>query len=182
MPLLRFSLVPFPEERNSPEIRIAGSVGRRASLISLACTIGGDLSALAIPEPQPSPERKDRLWEDTCLEFFLGALDSEVYWEFNLSPSGHWNAYRFTTYRQGMQEEPAFASLPFRARKGPESLGLSMDLDIGKILPKGNAMNAAVCAVIKTIQGETSHWALTHAGHRPDFHRREGFALNLAGE
>lgn len=179
---LGFSLIPFPTGKNSPEIRITGSVGRRGSRFSIACTIQGNLATLAIPAPASFPGRKDRLWEETCLEFFLGASDSTVYWEFNLSPAGHWNVYRFASYRTGMREEPAFASLPFRIRKEPENLGLSMELDIGKILSKGDAMKIAISAVIQTVEGETSHWALAHPGHRPDFHRREAFALNLSGE
>lgn len=178
----RFSLIPFPAERNRPAIAIAGSVGRRASLVSIDCTIRGNLSALAIPAPEAFPGRKDRLWEETCLELFLRASDSEGYWEFNLSPAGHWNVYRFTSYRQGMREEPSFASLPFRIRKEPGSLGISMERDIGKILPNGDVLNVAVAAVIRTIKGDTSHWALAHAGHRPDFHRRESFLLNLSGK
>jgi hypothetical protein len=179
---LEYSLIPFPAERNRPKLRISGSVGRRESLFSIDCAIQGNLSALAIPSPEAFPERKDRIWEETCLEFFLRPSDSEVYWEFNLSPAGHWNAYRFTSYRAGMREEPAFASLPFGFRKEPESLRMFMELDIGKILPKGDSVNVAVSAVIKTKRGETSHWALAHRGHRPDFHRRDAFTLILSRE
>jgi hypothetical protein len=57
-----------------------------------------------------------------------------------------------------------------------------MELDLGKILPAGGAVEAGVCAVIRTTAGGTSHWALAHPGPRPDFHRREGFALILPGE
>src|SRR4030042_7193941 len=56
---------------------------------------------------------------------------SERYWEFNLSPAGHWNVYRFASYRKEMREEPAFASLPFRVRTEPEALRLS------RLSPKG---------------------------------------------
>jgi hypothetical protein len=57
-----------------------------------------------------------------------------------------------------------------------------MDLGLGNILPAGETVEAGVCAVIKTETGGTSHWALAHPGPRPDFHRREGFALILPGE
>jgi hypothetical protein len=121
----------------------------------------------------------DRLWEETCLELFLGAKGSGRYWEFNLSPAGHWNVYRFTSYREGMQEEPALSSLPFGVRIEPGILRLSLDLDLRKILPAGEAVEAGVCAVIRTATGGTSHWALAHPGPRPDFHRRDGFALTI---
>jgi hypothetical protein len=182
MNLRSFSLTPFRGEGNAPDLKITGSIGRRADLLSLNCALLGNLSELALPAPEASPGRKDRLWEETCLEFFLAVKDSERYWEFNLSPAGHWNVYRFTSYREGMREEPAFASLPFGVRKGPESLALSLELAIGKILPAGHALEIAVGAVIKTVNGETSHWALAHPGPRPDFHRREGFRLDIPGE
>ena len=137
------------------------------------------MSDLAIPAPEETPGRKDRLWEGTCLELFLGAKGSEAYREFNLSPSGNWNVFRFTSYRAGMLEEEAFTSLPFAVRIGQDALELSLELDVGKILPKNEAIEAGVAVVVKTVKGGTSYWALAHPGPRPDFHRREGFALTI---
>lgn len=179
MKLREFPLKAFPGEKNGPDIRITGSVGRRAGTLSIRYAISGDLSIIAIPAPGNPPKRKDRLWEETCLEFFLGVHGSEGYWEVNLSPAGHWNVYRFTRYRDGMREEPAFASLPFNVRIEPEALRLSLDLEIAKIIPARSALEVGVGAVIKTFKGETSHWALVHPGPRPDFHRRDGFRLNV---
>lgn len=174
-----FSLAPFPGEEHGPDIRITGTIGRRASALSIRCALLGNLSEVALPEPAESAGRRDRLWEESCLEIFLAAKGSERYWEFNLSPSGHWNAYRFTSYRMQMREEPAFLSLPLRVRATPQGLRLSLELDIGKVVPAGEVVDAAVAAVIKTPSGGTSHWALVHPGPRPDFHRRDGFALTF---
>lgn len=79
-----------------------------------------------------------------------------------------------------MREEPALASLPFRVRVEPKVLRLSLDLDIGPIMPADKALEVGVSAVVKTKGGETSHWALAHPGPRPDFHRRDGFTLSIA--
>jgi hypothetical protein len=147
--------------------------------LSFRCALLGDLSGLSIPAPGEPPGRKSRLWEETCLELFLGEEGSECYWEFNLSPAGHWNVYRFASCRKEMREEPAFASLPLRVRTEPEALRLSLDVELGKIIPAERAIEVAVGAVVKTVAGETSHWALVHPGPRPDFHRRDGFILNL---
>ena len=176
-----FSLLPFPGEENAADLEIAGAIVRRTERLSIRCALRGDLSKIKIPAPKQRPERKDRLWEETCVELFLGETDSERYWEFNLSPSGDWNVYRFASSRKGMQEEPAFTSLAFGVRSEPESLLLSLELDIGKIVPAGNGVDAAVSAVVKTAMSRISHWALTHPGPRPDFHRRDGFRLNLPG-
>jgi hypothetical protein len=175
----RFLLKPFPGEGNPAGVTIGGSITRRADTLSVRYDVRGDLSKLSIPADTEPPRRKDRLWEGTCLELFLGTADSGEYREFNLSPSGHWNVYRFTRYREGMREEPAFASLPFAVRIGPDALELSMELDVGKIIPEGETIEAGIAAVVKTVQGGTNHWALTHPGPRPDFHRRENFALEF---
>jgi hypothetical protein len=182
MTIRRFSLKPFRGEGTRSEIKITGSIGRRANLLSASCALLGNLSELAIPAAEASPTRRDRLWEETCLEFLLGVTDSERYWEFNLSPSGDWNVYRFTSRREGMREEPAFASLPFGIRREPEALRVSLDLDIGKIIPARKDMEIAVAAVLKTVKGRTSHWALAHFGPRPDFHRRDGFLIGISAK
>lgn len=182
MNLQSFSLMPFRAEENRPDIRITGTIGQRANTLSISYALLGNLSELAMPASGKLPERKDRLWEDTCLEFFLGIKDSKPYWEFNLSPAGHWNVYRFTAYREDMREEPAFTSLPFRIRTEPGALRLSLDLGLGKIIPAGKTVEVAISAVIKTVAGTTSHWALVHPGPRPDFHRRDGFVLNIHAE
>lgn len=165
-----------------PDLAITGTIGRSGSGFSIRYAVAGDLSTLAVPPAAESPERKDRLWEETCLELFLGAKGSAGYWEFNLSPAGHWNVYRFTSYRAGGQDEAAFSSLPFRVRTGPSAFHLFLELDLGGILPGGETVEAAVCAVARTISGAASHWALFHPGHGPDFHRRDGFLLDIPGE
>ncbi len=152
---------------------------RRANALSVEYELRGDLSALSVPGPAGSPERRDRLWEDTCFELFLGPAGSDGYWEFNLSPAGHWNVYRFASYREGMREDPAFAALPFVVRAGSRTLRLSLDLELGRIVPAATDVEAAVCAVIKTRAGAVGHWALAHPGPRPDFHRRDGFRLEV---
>ena len=182
MTLLDFSLKPFQGKEDRPDIGISGTIGRRAATLSVGWTVRGDIPALAIPAPDGPPARRDRLWEETCLELFLGIAGSGRYWEFNFSPAGHWNAYRFTSYRKGMQEEPAYSSLPFGARTEQDALLFSVDVELGKILPEGEAVEAGVCAAIRTTAGGTSHWALAHPGPRPDFHRRDGFALTLPGK
>lgn len=178
---MTFFLKPFPGEGNPAGLTIGGSIARRADTLSVRYEVRGDLSKVEIPAAAGAPRRQDRLWEETCLELFLGTTDSEAYWEFNLSPSVHWNVYRFMSYRdrEGMREEPAFTSLPFAVRIGPDALELSMELDVGKVIPAGKTIEAGVAAVVKTVKGSTNHWALTHFGPRPDFHRRENFALEF---
>jgi hypothetical protein len=174
-----FSLKPFPSAGLFPHLEITGNIGRRFNMLSLSYTLHGPLAELVIPAPADTRVRKNALWEETCFEFFLGMKNSDHYWEFNLSPAGHWNVYRFTSYRQGMQEEPAFTSLLFSVRVRPDALGLSLEIDLDKIIPAGQALEVAVSAVIKTADGKITYWALAHPGPQPDFHRRDGFILEL---
>ena len=176
---MRFFLKPFPADSYPDGVTIGGSIARSANTLSVRYEVRGDLSMLSIPAAAKAPRRKNRLWEETCLELFLGKADSAEYWEFNLSPAGHWNVYRFTRCREGMREEPAYTSLPFAVRVGREALELSMELDVGKILRAGETIETGIAAVVKTGKGFTNHWALTHPGPRPDFHRRDNFALEF---
>ena len=175
----RFLLKPFPGEGYPAGVTVGGSIGRRADALSIRCEVQGDLSKVSIPATAEEPRKQDRLWEDTCFELFLGAADSEEYWEINLSPSGHWNVYRFDRYREGMREETDITSLPFDVRRDPEGLLLTAEIGIGEIVPTGKDLAAAVAVVIKTSDGGKSHWATVHPAPRPDFHRRDGFALTL---
>ena len=178
----RFLLKPFPGEENPAGVAIGGSIARSADVLSLCYEVRGNLSKVSIPDAADAPGRQGRLWEGTCLELFFGTEDSGEYWELNLSPSGHWNVYRFTRYREGKREEPAVTSLPLDVRRDSGTLVLTADFDVGKIVPAGKDLAATVAAVIGTIDGGKSHWAPAHPASRPDFHRREGFALTLPGE
>ena len=106
-----FSLKPFSSV--GIPIMIKGSVGRLANKFSISYSLTGALSEIVIPAPADMPERRNNIWQETCFEFFLGLKDYDQYWEFNLSPSGHWNVYRFEAYREGKQDEETFTSLPY---------------------------------------------------------------------
>lgn len=163
-------------------MKIAGTARRRADILSIRCTLRGDMAKVAIPAQSGFPGRMDRLWEDTCLELFLCAGGSEPYWEFNLSPAGHWNVYGFSSCRKGMREEPAFPSLPFAVAIEEGAVRFSIDLDLGNIIPAGHALEMGIAAVIRTTAGSRSYWALAHPGTRPDFHRRDTFTLGLSAD
>jgi hypothetical protein len=174
-----FSLDPFSSSRASDSFQVVGEISRRSGALAVRYELTGPLDELAIPGPAVSPARRDGLWEETCFELFLAAKNSPRYQEFNLSPAGHWNVYRFADYREGMEEETAFDSLPFRVERGPNALSLVVEFDLSRVVPADQALEIGVSAVIESKSGEASHWALTHTGPEPDFHRREGFILKL---
>ena len=174
-----FSLRPFPGSRPSFPLEITGSIARRGHILGLRYELRGDLAAVKLPEPAGFPARREGLWQETCLEFFLALQNSPRYWEINLSPAGHWNVYSFQGYRQGMAEEPALTSLPFTVQRGSASLLLTLEVDLAGLIPAAQTLDVAISAVIKDRDGEITYWALTHPGPQADFHRREAFFIKL---
>lgn len=174
-----FFLQPFPSTKQLLDIKIAGKIVRNDNQLAIEYTLLGDFKKVAIAPPSERPSRKHELWQDTCFEFFLGIKNSPKYWEFNLSPAGHWNVYRFDGYRQGMQEEAALITLPFIVQQKADSLELTLDFDLDKIIPIEQALEVAITTVIKDRNGEVTYWALTHQGAEADFHRRDSFTMKL---
>ena len=172
-------LKPFPGEEAFPVIRIYGRALREENLLVAKFFLESNLSALAIPPPAAKPERKARLWEETCLELFLAPCGCPDYYEFNLSPSGCWNIYRFDSYRKGMREEKNVPSPFFRMARDAEALRFSFEADIGKILPSDMKADIGISAVIRSVEGSLTHWALAHPASRPDFHHKDGFLLKI---
>ncbi len=174
-----FALQPFTPVPNLPDLEMTVHVSRRATTLALKYRIFAPMREIIVPAPADVPLRRVRLWEETCLECFLARKDSRGYWEINLSPSGHWNVYRFSSYREGMQEEAAFSSLPFRVGQGESAFLLDVELPLAAIINPETAVQVGLSAVLKLRGGETTHWALRHPGKEPDFHRRESFIPHL---
>ncbi|MBN2419204.1 MAG: DOMON-like domain-containing protein, partial [Deltaproteobacteria bacterium] len=111
----------------------------------------------------------------TCFEIFLGHNNSPEYQEFNFSPSGDWNVYTFSGYRQGMRPDTAFKNLSLEARtEGDQKLRLTADIDLD-LLPDASNISAGLSAVLEHRNGVKSYWAVRHTGERPDFHARDGW-------
>lgn len=172
-----FSLEPHPAARSLPEVKITGSIERRFNRLTVSYVLWARMEDISIPPRDGCALRRTGLWESTCFEFFVAPLDDPRYWEFNLSPSGHWNVFQFDGYRQGMEEEPSIESLVVATRTLPGSFHATVDLDLGKIIPDTRTLQVAVSTVLQHKDGQMSFWALTHCGSRPDFHHREGFVI-----
>jgi hypothetical protein len=172
-----FSLQPFPPRLS--DLEITGDLARHGPRLAIRFVLRGPLEKLVIPAPAETPARLDNLWEKTCFEFFLGVKGSPHYWEFNLSPAGHWNVYRFAGYRQGMVEESAFAALPLSVRRRPDSLLVALDVEIERIVSADQPLAVGLAAVLTFRNQGLTYWALSHPGPQADFHRRDGFLVEL---
>ncbi len=174
---MKFSLQPFPDS-DAPEITISGELSRQATHLHLRYEVSGNVSQVEFAQPVDFPARRYCLWEETCFEFFLGLPDSASYWEFNLSPAGHWNVYHLDDYRVGLQEESAIATLPFTVTQ-TKIFTLNLTLDLSTIVQPEQVMDLAITTVIKTLDGRISYWALKHCGEQADFHLRNSFTIAI---
>jgi hypothetical protein len=174
-----FALKPFPGDGPRPAVQITGSIVRSGEALAVRYEFRGALGEVVVPKAAARPARRSGLWETTCCEFFLGVKGEARYWEFNLSPSGDWNVYSFTGYRQGMAEEAAFTALDVRVQRRRESLLLAAEAAVGLIVPANRPLEVGVAAVVQRAGGGLTYWALTHPGEKADFHRRDSFLVEI---
>jgi hypothetical protein len=144
---------------------------RRDDVLSLEYRLTGPVAALRLP-PTSGRKRTDGLWRTTCFEAFAGRGDG--YAEYNLSPSGAWAAYGLDGYRKGMKplEQPAPLIV---TRRTDKTLVVTADV----LLPPEADGRIGLSAVIETLDGAISYWALAHPAEKPDFHHPDSFLLTL---
>lgn len=170
-------LAPHPDTPaawvDSLQVEVASAPGLG---LTLAYRLRGDLARLRLP-PRTAPGRADGLWRHACLEAFVMGEDAPAYREYNLSPSGAWQAYAFRAWREGGAAAPA-ADPGIACRAMADRLTLTASLAAAD-LPPGRRLRLALSAVLEDAAGGLSYWALRHPPGRPDFHHPDAFALEL---
>jgi hypothetical protein len=148
--------------------------------IALAYTIRGELSRLRFPRHLP-PRKSDRLWEHTCCEAFVAIKDQPSYYEFNFAPSGEWAVYAFRAYREAVALPIEPTAPRIAVRSAGDRFELAVTLALNRFLPirPGARLSVALSAVIEDNRNMLSYWALKHPTGKPDFHHRDGFALEI---
>jgi hypothetical protein len=177
-----FSLKPFEFKQIKDlglNLQIIGNIAKNGNKLAIQYEVIGDLAKIIIPHSNNLPTRQNKLWQETCFEFFLGIKNSPCYWEFNLAPNGNWNIYHFDDYRQGMVEETAIKILPFSFQEKADALLLTLELDLGVLVPPNDLLEVAVTSVIKFQDETLSYWAINHCGEVADFHQRNSFTVEL---
>ncbi|NLD39256.1 MAG: DOMON-like domain-containing protein [Desulfatiglans sp.] len=171
-----FNLQPFPEKAQPEECRINVKIIISPESLHITFELRTRSDTLFIPLFDPSTaKRTDNLWAYTCFEIFIGSRDGEAYREFNLSPSGAWNVYLFKGYREDMQTDQAFTSLPFDVHVIPErGLDLTVEID-NELVPITADTLIGLSAVLEHSTGIKTYWAIRHPKSTPDFHAKEGW-------
>jgi hypothetical protein len=180
MPAVPFRLVPFDTPPgDSLDLEITGTLLRSADHLDVTFSLRGRTDRVKFAARAAHPTRRDGLWRSTCFELFLKPENAVCYWEYNLAPSGHWNAYRLAGYRAGLQAEAEIADIKVdTALAGATLAGVRARLPI----PPGAAMRSVaigISGVIEDSTGVIHYYALRHAGTKPDFHDPASFTIAL---
>jgi len=160
---MRFPLIEFNSHRIvTSDIELnANTLRLRYSLAITPDLVWPEFSTL---------ERKDQLWRSTCLELFLASPDDPSYLEINLSPSGAWNSYSFTGYREGMKTAPDIKLDEFEVdRPGVISASFLIGRLSGPVL-------FGPATILADKNGRLRYFAIKH-GETPDFHNRKHHVL-----
>lgn len=163
-------LQPHPDTTETPATGVEVHVERDGLLLWLRFVVEGEVDRIAWPE-QAGQGRADDLWRHTCFEAFVATEDGYV--EYNLSPSSQWASYRFDGPRAGMRTAEEVATV-----EGLDGAFDMVALEARIELPHG-AARLGLSAVIETVDGDMSYWALAHPSARPDFHHPDSFVLEL---
>lgn len=182
-----FSLQPFIDgETTFASLSVEGWVERQQDQLTLEFQLTSDgrceEQAILWPVPTDTPQRRDGLWQHTCLEWFLARGGDKSYWEYNLSPNGDWNVYALEDYRQGLTPDPLYSALTMaRSDSGEMNTWFRVTAPLPEALKAAGALELelAVTAVVEQRSGVLSYWALSHGTVEADFHRREGFLLRI---
>ena len=177
----RAYLLAHPDAGAEPLWSIAAEAQFTAGT-SLCCryTLRGDIARLRVPQAGAG-HRADGLWRHTCFEAFVSTAAAPGYYEFNFSPALDWAAYRFESYRTGMTAATLARAPGLQLRRSSEGLELAATVHLAGLVPlhETTTLRVALAAVIEEEDGRLGYWALRHPPGNPDFHHRDGFALEL---
>ena len=174
-----FALVPHPDFPSAAirSIMVEASRGSGGRL-ELEYRASGAIDRVRWPDWR-GVEPADRLWEHSCFEAFVGTIGDRRYAELNFATSGQWAAYCFTAYRQGMKPiDNVLVGGGKTLGEGEVRVRRTIDLPDWA---GAQEWRVGLSAVIETLDGEISYWALAHReGDKPDFHDPVCFAARLA--
>lgn len=171
-------LVAFGPGDGLPPVSVRAAVRLRSGSLEFRLVVAG-VGYLVPGEAACGPERRDGLWRQTCAELFVGVVGRCGYLEWNLSPSGHWNLYRFEGYRADGRPETAISDGSPRVDRSEQELIIIAALPLAPLGLADLPLEVGVSAVMESATGDLSHWAWHHPAARPDFHDRRGFVLRL---
>ena len=171
------------DPQESPDLLLSAEfVWREGGILELSYNLrpaqrDGDLLAVSLPSIQPSSvpmqgDRRDELWKHSCFEAFIGVPGSQQYWEFNVSPLGHWNLYSFERYRQGGSGLVEALPPSVTVRQTRRDCRCDVVLDLRPWWPIEGMPELGLTMVVEEINGRLNYWTLYHPGKAANFQDR----------
>ncbi len=178
--MIRFSLKPYKE---TPLIdSFTGTFRLSTGQLMLGYQLEGDLDLIQWPVPVDKPVRKSGLWRETCFELFISSPSDTSYSEFNYSPTGQWQCFSFSDYRNNMSQsnEISLIKSQFIREGNRVSVDLALSLSGGADVEGGKSSCLVGLSAILLDQGNNYHYfALAHGIQKPDFHLKSTHVLEL---
>jgi hypothetical protein len=112
-------------------------------------------------------------------DLLCGDAHGPEYYELNFSPSKHWAAYRFASYRNGMRPANEIHSVAITIASNDDIFHLEATVEGQFALPSPSGWRIGLSAVIEEIGGNKTFWALAHSQGKPDFHHADCFSYEL---
>ncbi|MFT7689040.1 MAG: hypothetical protein ACI9FB_004406 [Candidatus Azotimanducaceae bacterium] len=131
------------------------------------------------------PARQDDLWLSTCFEFFLSYKGRAQYFEFNFSPSGHWQAYQFSRYREDRQVAPNLSLSKSEINHKANQTRVSIEVeyvegDFVTNTSSKNILNLGLSVILLDKRRHYHYFALKHSSkEKADFHDPITHLLNI---
>jgi hypothetical protein len=170
-----------PESRCIAAKHIEVEVARScADSLILCYEVIGAIRELHLP-PTRRALRTPELWLHTCFEAFVGASSVTGYYEFNFAPTTQWAAYRFSSYRSGMDVASEIEGPKIEVRSASDCFTLQANLKLDGLsgLPPQATWRLGIAAVTEDWSGGKSYWALAHPSGKADFHHSDSFVHGL---
>jgi len=161
------------------DISVTATAARVGETLTLHFQVGGNLTELVIPAQAAVVTRQHELWQTTCFECFFKETGKLSYWELNISPSGCWNLYQFSGYRQAMAEETLVASIQSTFSQHDGQISVHCVLPLDALIAPDSLLRVGLSCVLEYSAGKKDFWALQHPSDKPDFHHPESLSLVL---
>ena len=99
-------------------------------LLDIQYQFSGELIQITWPAATNKAQRKDKLWQQTCMELFIAEQHSERYFEFNFSPNGDWQSYEFLSYRSLLSQPKSIKPPEIDKLDNRDGVSYSASLDL----------------------------------------------------
>ncbi|MFN3236375.1 MAG: DOMON-like domain-containing protein [Pseudomonadales bacterium] len=174
---MNFVLQPFTPNPAIPNLQ--GEVIREQSTLTLTFQ-KTDLPNVIWPNRELITGRRDNLWQSTCFECFVGLKHSSRYLEINAAPSGHWQSYEFTDYRQrqGISAGTTARIVTESRQQSTQTIHVEVDITDPQFVTADWQISVSVVLAQVT---RLDYYALDHPQQQPDFHLPELRRLDLPG-